>query len=275
MTETIAEVHVYMTDISPGQFLSGPNQIRSVFMPEMLIPRADEMCSLGGMLVEYVARHPDHIKSQWVTRMSTDEWRSFSAQQSRGRDHRVCQIHTSDIAYTVVVMLADAQQPITGHADQLLSLEGPGCRLSIRIPPNWVQSKTKSWHVVRPENANSVPSPEGPVFSPGVSLTSTPIKKPIRDIQSFLNSWFDGEEAHKAFQRFELLSQRASLVGSWPASWFEFQFDKLGHRWAAVALVTSDGRVLLYADGSLLVSDQSSWYRTVKDVLESLCVSYQ
>ena len=105
-TKAIREVHVYVTDISPLGLAGSPNVQVSVIMPRDLFPEADRMCGLDGALVEYVARHPT-IKSRWVPKMSKEEFQNFSAREFPGREHRVCRLHTSDTAYTVVVVMEE------------------------------------------------------------------------------------------------------------------------------------------------------------------------
>jgi hypothetical protein len=154
----------------------------------------------------------------------------------------------------------------------LLSLESANCKISIRIPQGWTQNQTNTGYLLHPENAISLPSPEGQIFSPGILLLSAPIQNPIGNIQEFVDSWFD-EDARKLFQRFELISKRESKVNACPAAWFEFRFDKLDQRWAAIVLVASDGRMAYYADGSFLVSDQTKCSKTVREILESFSIA--
>lgn len=167
------------------------------------------------------------------------------------------------------------EKPSQSSPSQLLSIAVLNYELTVRIPLDWLHGNTSTGYILRPADAKSLSSPEGPVFSPAILLMSAPIQKPIKDIQELLDGWFDEESRRvtKVFDCFELVSQRVSKVSGCPASWFEFQFDKLNHRWVAIALVVSDGRVVHYADGSFLVSDQSLQYKMVKDVLESFCVS--
>ena len=167
------------------------------------------------------------------------------------------------------------ERPSQPSQSRRLSIEALNYEITVRIPLDWLHGNTNAGYILRPADAMSLPSPEDPVFSPAILLMSAPIQKPIKDIQELLDGWFDEEsrKVTKVFDCFELVSQRASKVSGYPASWFEFQFDKLNHRWVAIALVVSDGRVVHYADGSLLASDQSLQYKIVKDVLESFCVS--
>jgi hypothetical protein len=109
------------------------------------------------------------------------------------------------------------ERPRQSSPSRLLSIGVLNYELSVRIPLDWLHGNTNTGYILRPADTKSLPCPEGPVFSPAILLMSAPIQKPIRDIQEFINAWFD-EESQRMFYRFEFVSQRASNATGCPAS---------------------------------------------------------
>ena len=96
----IREVVLYLTDLTPGQILESS----TVMVPKTLAPRADEMCQLNGTLLEYFGQYPS-IKNRWVQKMNDSEWRTFWATQYPGQEVRVYQAQTTNIQYTLGVVM--------------------------------------------------------------------------------------------------------------------------------------------------------------------------
>jgi hypothetical protein len=146
---------------------------------------------------------------------------------------------------------------------------------TIQAPSYWreIKDAASGSAILCPRNATTLASPKGPSFSPAVSLLTAPSRKPIGDIQKFVDEWFKGVPIETMFPRFSLLSHRSSHVSNLPAAWFEFEFDKANHKWFAIMLVVSDGQSVHVVDGSFLSSDRLAWHTVIKDVLNSFRVS--